>query len=43
MSLTRPLDRRTFLRASGVALALLLLESMTPALAARLGYRPGGC
>lgn len=33
MTLTRPLDRRTFLRASGVALALPWLESMTPALA----------
>ena len=32
MTLTRPLDRRTFLRASGVALALPWLESMTPAL-----------
>ncbi len=31
MNLTRPLDRRTFLRASGVALALPMLESMTPA------------
>lgn len=31
MTLTRPLDRRTFLRASGVALGLPLLESMTPA------------
>ncbi len=31
MNLTRPLDRRTFLRASGVALALPWLESMTPA------------
>ena len=30
---TRPLDRRTFLRASGVALGLPLLESMAPALA----------
>jgi hypothetical protein len=33
MNLTRPLDRRTFLRASGVALALPMLESMTPGLA----------
>ena len=33
MTLTRPLDRRTFLRASGVALGLPLLESMAPALA----------
>ena len=32
--MTRPLDRRTFLRASGVSLALPLLESMNPALAA---------
>lgn len=31
--MTLPLDRRTFLRASGVALALPLLESMVPALA----------
>ena len=31
MTLTRPLDRRTFLRASGVALGLPLLESMAPA------------
>ena len=33
MSMNRPLDRRTFLRASGIALALPLLESMHPALA----------
>ena len=33
MTLTKPLDRRTFLRASGVALGLPLLESMAPALA----------
>ncbi len=33
MTLVRPLDRRTFLRASGVALALPLLESMAPVLA----------
>lgn len=33
MNLTRPLDRRTFLRASGVALALPVLESMGPGLA----------
>ena len=33
MTTTRPLDRRTFLRASGVALTLPLLESMAPALA----------
>ena len=31
--MTRPIDRRTFLRASGVALGLPLLESMHPALA----------
>ena len=31
--MTRPLDRRTFLRASGVALALPMLESLHPALA----------
>ncbi len=31
--MTIPVDRRTFLRVSGVALALLLLESMQPALA----------
>ena len=34
---TRPLDRRTFLRASGVAMALPLLESMSPALARAAG------
>ena len=33
MILSRPLDRRTFLRTSGVALGLPLLESMAPALA----------
>ena len=33
MILTRPVDRRTFLRASGVAMGLPLLESMAPALA----------
>ena len=33
MIATRPIDRRTFLRASGVAMALPLLESMSPALA----------
>ena len=33
MTTTRQLDRRTFLRASGVALALPLLESMVPSLA----------
>lgn len=33
MRMTRRLDRRTFLRASGVALALPLLESMAPRLA----------
>ncbi len=33
MNLRQPLDRRTFLRASGVALALPMLESMTPRLA----------
>ena len=37
--MTRPLDRRTFLQASGVSLALPLLESMNPALAAA-GNRP---
>jgi len=31
--MTQPVDRRTFLRASGVAVALPLLESMVPALA----------
>ena len=31
--MTRPVNRRTFLRASGVALALPMLESMHPALA----------
>ena len=33
MTINRSIDRRTFLRASGVALALPLLESMHPALA----------
>ena len=33
MMTPRPLDRRTFLRASGVAMALPLLESMAPAIA----------
>ena len=33
MTVNRTLNRRTFLRASGVALALPLLESMHPALA----------
>ena len=33
MAITRPIDRRTFLRATGVALALPLLESMRPAFA----------
>ena len=33
MITTRPLDRRTFLRASGVAMALPLLESMSPVIA----------
>ncbi len=33
MILTRPVNRRTFLRASGVAMGLPLLESMAPALA----------
>ena len=43
MIATRPLDRRTFLRASGVAMALPLLESMSPALArAAAGTAPGG-
>ena len=37
MIATRPLDRRTFLRASGVAMALPLLESMSPALARAAG------
>ena len=32
MILTRPVNRRTFLRASGVAMGLPLLESMAPAL-----------
>ena len=31
--MNQPLDRRTFLRTSGVALALPLLEAMSPALA----------
>ena len=30
----RPLDRRTFLRSSGVAIALPLLDAMRPVLAA---------
>ena len=33
MTINRTIDRRTFLRGSGVALALPLLESMVPALA----------
>jgi hypothetical protein len=33
MTMTPPIDRRTFLRASGVAVALPLLEAMHPALA----------
>ena len=33
MAVSRPIDRRTFLRATGVALALPLLESMRPAFA----------
>ncbi len=40
MTLVRPLDRRTFLRASGVALALPLLESMAPALARAAAVAP---
>ena len=33
MAISRPIDRRTFLRATGVALALPFLESMRPAFA----------
>ncbi len=40
MNLTRPLDRRTFLRASGVALALPMLESMSPPLARAAAAAP---
>ncbi len=40
MIATRPLDRRTFLRASGVAMALPLLESMSPALARAASTAP---
>ena len=38
--MTRPIDRRTFLRASGVALGLPLLESMHPALARAAAASP---
>lgn len=38
--MTFPVDRRTFLRASGVALALPLLESMHPALARAAAASP---
>ena len=40
MTMTIPVDRRTFLRASGVALALPLLESMQPALARAAAASP---
>ena len=40
MTMTIPVDRRTFLRASGVALALPLLESMHPALARAAAASP---
>ena len=40
MLITRQLDRRTFLRASGVAVALPLLESMSPALARAAAEAP---
>ncbi len=40
MTSNGPLDRRTFLRASGVALALPLLESMHPALARAAAASP---
>ncbi len=40
MTTTRPLPRRTFLRASGVALALPLLESLSPALASGAAGTP---
>ena len=40
MTMTIPVDRRTFLRASGVALALPLLESMSPALARAAAASP---
>ncbi len=40
MNLRQPLDRRTFLRASGVALALPMLESMSPGLARAAATEP---
>ena len=40
MTITGPVDRRTFLRASGVALALPMLESMHPALARAAAASP---
>ena len=40
MSMTPQLDRRTFLRASGIALALPLLETMHPALARAAAASP---
>ena len=40
MTMTPPIDRRTFLRASGVALALPLLETMHPALARAAAAAP---
>ena len=40
MTITAPVDRRTFLRASGVALALPMLESMSPALARAAAASP---
>ena len=40
MALARPIDRRTFLRATGVALALPLLESMRPAFAGTAAQPP---
>lgn len=40
MALARPIDRRTFLRATGVALALPFLESMRPAFAGTTAQPP---
>ena len=40
MNLRQPLDRRTFLRVSGVALALPMLESMSPGLARAAATEP---
>ncbi|MDE0035926.1 MAG: DUF1552 domain-containing protein [Gammaproteobacteria bacterium] len=40
MAISRPIDRRTFLRATGVALALPFLESMRPAFAGTVAKPP---